>query len=143
MKVVVIVITLFLFQNALAVEYNFGGCPKVQPLHVSAMENFTGVWYDVMKYSSMFVKGKCMSFDVEEKSNTTIEITSSEINNGEMINVTRTGAIDESGGLEFNFTFLKINAKFYILDVDNKHYLVAFACRSAIKLANVQMACVI
>jgi lipocalin len=136
-----IVLVIFLIELVLAVEYHFGSCPKVKPVQVKSMENLTGKWYDVYKYQSMFVKGKCMSFEVEAStSNTTVLITSTEIKHGEVINATRTGVIDENGALEFQFTFLKLSAKFYILDADFEHYIVAFACKSAIKMANAQIA---
>ncbi|KAG5675512.1 hypothetical protein PVAND_005408 [Polypedilum vanderplanki] len=140
MKVVLIIFGSFLIKSSIALEYNFGSCPKVKPIESESIGNFTGKWYDVWKYTSMFMKSKCMRMDIEATSDSTVSITTTEVKNGQVITGTREGEIESNGAVEFNFTFLKLKVKFYILGTDFEHYLVAYACKSVAKMANVQMA---
>lgn len=140
MKVVLIIFVIFLIKSSLAVEYHFGSCPKVRPLEVESINNFTGKWYDVMKYTSMFMKSKCMRMNIETTSDSSVLITTTEVKKGKVIEGTREGQINSNGAFEFNFIFLKLKVQFYILGADYEHFLVAFACKSAAKMANVQMA---
>lgn len=138
MKTVLIISILIKF--TVSIETSFGGCPKTTPLVGPELENLSGKWYDIAKHQSIFIKGKCMSFDVNITSDKQVTITSNETHSDGVYVITRQGSIEPSGALEFCFTFINFSVKFYVLDADADNYLLGFACKSMGKLANVQMA---
>lgn len=138
MKVLCFVFLLINF--SLAFEYHFGSCPSVSTVSRKSMTQLTGRWFDAMRYTTVFIKGKCLTFEVVLTSNTTVTIISSEIKDGEPLIASREASLDSDGGLEFKFTFLKFTIKFFVLDADDEEYLVGFTCKSIARMMNMQMA---
>lgn len=121
-------------------ETHFGSCPQITPRSNLITGNLTGTWYDVIKYQSMFAKGKCISFNVHNITNNMVNIATTEQNNEEIDTTTRSGKVHNDGSFEFSFTFLKFSAKFYILETDYQNYLVGFGCKDVAYMVNMQMA---
>lgn len=138
MEIILIIFALIKLSSCL--EAHFGSCPYVSSVVKLSKNNLNGTWYDIMKYKSIFVDGVCISFDLKMINEHTIGITTKEYNDGEMINTTRIGEIHNDGSFEFDFTFLKFAASFYVLDTDYKNYLVGFGCKTIGYLVNLQMA---
>jgi lipocalin len=136
----VLLFLLALTEICFAIETGFGGCPRIRPLTGSELDGMNGTWYDIKKHPSIFIKGKCMTIDVNVTSQKTISIVQGEFKSGEYYNMTRRGKIDDSGAMEFEFTFLNLNIDLFVLDSDVDNYMVGFACESVSKIANAQMA---
>ena len=129
-----------LIKFSFCIETHFGSCPKVSPKKDLFAGNFSGIWYDVMKYQSIFAKGNCISFNIQEMPHNTVRITTSRHNDGEIEEKTRSGKVHHDGSFEFSFTFLEFSARFYILDTDYQNYLVGFGCKDVAYMMNMQMA---
>lgn len=141
MKATVIKFLLITFSIHLSccLEAHFGSCPTVRSIELTFKDKLAGTWYDILKYQSIFIRGKCMSFDVKESAINEVIITSNEYYDGESVNSTRNGKVYNDGSFEFDFTFLKFSARFYILDADHRSYLVGFACKNVAYMMNLQM----
>ncbi|CAG9797460.1 unnamed protein product [Chironomus riparius] len=135
-----LIIFAILIKLSSCIETHFGSCPHVSPRSNITIGNISGIWYDIMKYQSIFAKGRCISFNIHDIPNNIISITVSEQNDGEIENSTRRGKVHSDGSFEFSFTFLKFSATFYILDTDYHNYIVGFGCKDVAYMVNMQMA---
>jgi len=122
------------------IESHFGSCPHVTPKSNVIIGNLSGTWYDIMKYQSIFARGKCISFNIHDMPHNVLVITTTEYSDGEQENSTRDGRFHNDGSFEVMFTFLKFSATFYILDTDYENYLVGFGCKDVAYMMNMQMA---
>lgn len=94
-----------------------------------------------MKYPSMILGQKCLTFNISAE-DLKINILSTNLRgDGELHYENHTSVLQPSGAMEQKFTFLKLGINFYILDAEPDTFLVAFACRNfPFKIAHVQMA---
>lgn len=94
-----------------------------------------------MKYPSMILREKCLSFDVSADDNLKINIMSTNLkgDGGEHLE-NHTTFLQPTGAMEHKFTFLQWGINFFILEADSENYLVAFACKNfPFKIAHIQM----
>src|SRR4051812_4322281 len=102
-QVVTVTLLALVQQGFEAQTLHFGRCPFVQHLTSFQVGNFTGKWFEIMKYKSIFVKGKCISYGVTVADEKQIEMSLSQVQNGELWSESRKGIIVEPGIWRFKF----------------------------------------
>jgi lipocalin len=94
---------------------HLGGCPTVRSLEGFNIEDFSGKWYEIMRYSSIFIKGKCNTFDVTLVSERNVSMTLSQKVNNEFANVTQYGVIESSAVWLFTLKTFASKLKLFTL----------------------------
>lgn len=82
---------------------HLGGCPLVKPLDDLNIQDFSGKWFEILKYSSIFMKGKCITFDVSLVSERNVSITMNQKINNDFFNVTQYGVVESAAVWTFKF----------------------------------------
>lgn len=103
-SILFIVLLLSTFQSqAEAQEAHFGSCPTVQSHTGFEMQNFTGKWFEIMKFDSVFERGKCTSFNVKIIDDKHINMSLSQVLNKELSIESRQATVEKSGAYLFKF----------------------------------------
>lgn len=104
-----IIVLISLFERYNCQVSRIGGCPVVTPLSNISLGDFSGKWFDVAKYSSYFVKGKCVSMDITVVSEKNVSIILNQVMDNQLHNFTHCVNADSPGlwSFEVETTFSK------------------------------------
>lgn len=168
MKRLVLFLVLVIFQSEAIVNHNpvKPGCPPVvTPKENLLLERFSGVWYEIQKYSNQFELGTCISINigfVRELNASTVSIRHNQKvgdnftdfdqtaqvkslnsvwsfkNNSSLIGDITIFTLQESYSF-YTFFAADVDGFIYILDTNYVNYAVIFACGIINKKQNGQM----
>lgn len=82
---------------------HFGSCPSIHPLTSLDVEKFSGKWFEIMKFDSIFVKGKCVSFNVKVINDTQIDMSLNQFIDNRTSTDTRRATVVASGVWSLQF----------------------------------------
>jgi len=116
---------------------HFGKCPEIQTMRNVSLTELTGRWFEIMKYKSLFIKGKCITLDITEVDERNVSVTikqrlGDEVDEHEI----SIGADDQN---VWSFEKYGATAEYSVLMTDFDKFALAYACGSMGRIMNVQM----
>ena len=111
----------------------FGPCPSISGISNFNIANYLGTWYEIIRSKDMpFEKGTCSQAHYSVLPSGNVNVTNSEVRNGELTYAYGQAYCDDDGtaNCHVRFSSLSPYSGYQVVSTDYSQYAVVFSCFS-------------